>query len=66
MKNKQDFIDKVAESPAKLIPAAFLTVIFCWICLWMTYFALDAQASKIDKKIENQQFQRHIKLTQNQ
>jgi hypothetical protein len=63
---KQDFIDKLAESPAKLIPAAFITVFLCWVCLWFVFFALDAQARKLDEKIANQQSQRIIKLNHNQ
>jgi hypothetical protein len=63
---KQDFIDKLAESPAKLIPAAFATVIACGICLWFVAIALDAQAKSYDKKIEQQQFYRIIKTTYNQ
>jgi lipopolysaccharide export LptBFGC system permease protein LptF len=62
---QQDFIDKLAESPAKLIPAAFITVFLCWICLWLVFIALDAQASKLDEKIANQQSQRIIKLNHN-
>jgi lipopolysaccharide export LptBFGC system permease protein LptF len=63
---QQDFIDKLAESPAKLIPAAFITVLLCWICLWVVFIALDAQASKLDQKIANQQSQRIVQSTYNQ
>jgi hypothetical protein len=63
---KLDFIDKLAESPAKLIPAAFLTVMAAGVCVWLISFALDAQASKLDKKLEQQQFYNIIKTTYRQ
>lgn len=63
---QQDFIDKIAESPAKLIPVCFATVIACGICLWIISFALDAQAKSFDKKLEQQQFYNIIKSTHNQ
>jgi hypothetical protein len=46
-KNKEiklDFIDKLAESPAKLMPAALVTLAACWFFLWFITIALDAQA----------------------
>lgn len=63
---QQDFIDKLAESPAKLIPAAFITVIACGICVWIISFALEAQAKSLDKKIEQQEFQQIIRSTYKQ
>lgn len=63
---QQDFIDKLAESPAKLIPVCFATVIACGICVWIISFALEAQAKSLDKKIEQQEFQQIIRSTYNQ
>lgn len=61
---KKDFIDNLAEYPFKIIPAAVATVISCGICIWLIAFALDAQASKLDEKLEQQKFY-NIKSTFN-
>lgn len=61
--NQLDFIDKLAQSPAKLIPAAFATVIAAAICVWFIAIALDAQASKLDRQLEQQEFYNIIRTT---
>lgn len=54
------------EDNSAILRTSILVGIIAAGCFWLIAISLDAQAGKLDQKIENQQFQRNIKLNHNQ
>jgi len=54
------------ENNSGILRASILVGIIAAGCFWLIVVCLDAQAGKINKKLEQQQFQRIIQLTYNQ
>jgi hypothetical protein len=54
------------EDNSAILRTSILVGIIAAACFWAVVIGLDAQAGKLDQKIENEQFQRNIKLNHNQ
>jgi len=54
------------EDDARILRTSILVGIIAAACFWLIAISLDAQASKFDKKLEQQQFYKIIKTTYNQ
>ena len=54
------------EDNSKILKASILVGIIAAACFWAVVIGLDAQASKLDKKLEQQEFYNIIKSTYNQ
>jgi len=54
------------EDDAGILKTSILIGIIAASCFWMIVIGLDAQASKLDKKLEQQEFYKIIKSTYNQ
>jgi len=54
------------ENNSGIFKASILVGIIAASCFWMITIGLDAQASKLDKRLERQEFYNIIKTTYNQ
>jgi hypothetical protein len=54
------------EDDSGIFKASIVVGIIAAICFWMIVICLDAQASKFNKKLEQQQFYKIIRSTYNQ
>ncbi|MEI7578630.1 MAG: hypothetical protein WCJ58_01165 [bacterium] len=54
------------EDDAGILRTSILVGIIAAACFWLIVIGLDAQASKLDKKLEQQEFYNIIKTTYNQ
>ena len=54
------------ENNSAILKTSILVGIIAAACFWAVVIGLDAQASKLDKKLEQQQFYNIIKSTYNQ
>ena len=54
------------EDNSIIFKASILVGMIAAGCFWLIAISLDAQGGKINKKLEQQQFQRIIQLTYNQ
>jgi hypothetical protein len=54
------------ENNSAILRTSILVGIIAAACFWVVVIGLDAQASKFDKKLEQQQFYKIIKSTYNQ
>lgn len=54
------------EDNSKILKASILVGIIAAACFWAVVIGLDAQAGKLDKKLEQKEFYNIIKSTYNQ
>ena len=54
------------ENNSAILRTSILVGIIAAACFWLVVIGLDAQASKLDKKLEQQEFYNIIKSTYNQ
>lgn len=54
------------ENNSAILRTSILVGIIAAACFWLIATGLDAQASKLDKKLEQQEFEQIIRTTYNQ